>query len=290
MVAHSPLAAIGFSFKHWGDMMHSATDVRSAAIDWSDFAAHHRRIRSPLRPSPQDVSNFQYAIRGNDSRVLLLGVTPELSGLGQNLVAADGSPRMIEQVWPGDDDNRRAILADWQSLPFGASSFHAVVGDGSLNVVADGLAALLLEIKRVLMPSGVAAFRTFCSPEIPESLDCIADDVRGGWSGNFHALKWRIAMAAAARQGSCTIPVEEIKKAFEDMFADRNALCEITGWSMSDIATIDYYDVAGYRLGFPSERNMREIARQCGFSISITQSTGYPLADRCPIIVLSPTD
>jgi hypothetical protein len=71
-------------------------------------------------------------------------------------------------------------------------------GDGSLNAIAGNLPALLREIRRVLVPRGVGAFRTFCAPEFPESLGTIRHDVEYGWQGNFHALKWRIAMALAA--------------------------------------------------------------------------------------------
>jgi hypothetical protein len=59
---------------------------------------------------------------------MLLGVTPQLAGLGGDLVAVDNSPKMLAQVWPGDAADRRAILADWTALPFAAGEFDAVIG------------------------------------------------------------------------------------------------------------------------------------------------------------------
>jgi SAM-dependent methyltransferase len=202
---------------------------------------------------------------------VLLGVTPELAVLGTKLTAVDGSARMIEKVWLGDDKRRRAICADWLALPSATATVDAVVGDGSLNAIAGNLPALLREIRRVLVPRGVGAFRTFCAPEFP---------VEYGWQGNFHALKWRIAMALAANAAEWTIAVEEVRLAFNTMFPDRLSLCDTTGWSGAEVATIDYYDGAGHSIGFSPVSRLREIAMQVFSSVQIISARGYPLAER----------
>jgi hypothetical protein len=84
---------------------------------WRNFAGVYGRLRPPLRPSPIDVANLSRAISHDDKRILLLGVTPELSVLGRELTAVDNSPSMLARVWPGDQTLRRAVIGDWTNLP-----------------------------------------------------------------------------------------------------------------------------------------------------------------------------
>lgn len=223
------------------------------------------------------------AIGGNDGRVLLLGVTPELSVLGRELVATDNTPRMIERVWPGDNDRRRAILADWTRLPFEDGAFDSVIGDGSLNSAPEDVENILAEASRLLRSGGCAAFRTFCAPEQPESLGTIQSDP--GSSGNVHALKWRIAMALAASLPRATVPVRAILEAFNAMFPDRAALGSATGWTVDEISTLDAYEGAGHSLGFPTAAMVGDWAPPYFEEVAVISSSGYPLAERCPILV-----
>jgi SAM-dependent methyltransferase len=255
-----------------------------AGPDWHHFPALHARLASPLRPAPGDVAGFRRAIEGGDGKVLLLGVTPELSVLGQSLVAVDASPRMIERVWPGDSDGRRAILGEWSALPFENGSFDAVIGDGSLNSAPDRLERVLAEAKRVLAPSGRAVFRLFCSPELPESLSAIEADVAAGRGGNIHALKWRIAMALAAARPDAVVFARSILAEFNRMFPGRDRLAAATGWSREEIATLDAYVDADHSLGFWTLSRTIGIAASYFASASVTGGEGYPLAERCPIV------
>src|ERR1044071_10147553 len=100
-------------------------DLSLTGAGWRNFAEVFGRLAPPLRPSPTDVANLGRAIAHEDKRILLLGVTPELSVLGRELTAVDNSPRMLAHVWPGDRECRRAILGDWTDLPFADGSFHA---------------------------------------------------------------------------------------------------------------------------------------------------------------------
>lgn len=251
--------------------------------EWRNFVTVFDRLRPPLRPAPSDVARFRSALGPDAGRILLLGVTPELAGLGTHLVAVDNSPRMIARVWPGDTDGRRAVLADWTALPFEDGSFDAVVGDGSLNSAANQLEEVLAEAARLLRPGGKAAFRCFCSPEAPEPLEAIARDVDA--SGNVHALKWRIAVAIAAGWPGRVVRVSEILASFNSLVPDRAALAAKTGWSLDEIATLDAYDGADHSLGFPTVGDLLERARNLFRAGSVVRSEGYPLADRCPLIV-----
>ena len=228
---------------------------------------------------------MRHAISSLPGRVLLLGVTPELAVLGRELVAVDNSPAMLEHVWPGDTDSRRAVLADWADLPFNDSEFDAVIGDGSLNSAPEQVEQVLGEAKRVLSTTGRAVFRLFCSPEEPEPLQSIQEDVLGGWTGNVHALKWRIAMSLASQRPRSTVPVEAILQAFDEMFPDRTKLAACTGWSLDEIATLDAYRGADHSLGFPTLSELLDRAAPYFSSAVVKHGSGYPLAHRCPTIV-----
>ncbi len=252
---------------------------------WRNFASVYGRLGPPLRPSTGDVANFRRAIYSAEQPILLLGVTPELSVLGTQLTAVDNSPRMVANVWPGDTEARCAMIADWTNLPFSDGSFDLVIGDGSLNSAPEQVDDVLTEAKRVLAPAGKAAFRLFCGPEHPETLDSIAADVAGPWSGNLHALKWRIAMTLAASQSNAIIAVAEILDAFNRMFPDREALSARTGWPGDDISTLDAYSGADHSLGFPTLSTFRRMLERHFSDVSVLFATDYPLAERCPTVI-----
>jgi SAM-dependent methyltransferase len=240
-----------------------------------------------LRPSSSDVANVELAIAGSRGRVLLLGVTPELSVLGESLIAVDNSPRMIEAVWPGDSARCRAIVGDWTDLPFKDGTFDSVIGDGSLNSAPEGVEQVIGEIRRVLRSGGRAVFRMFCSPDEPESLSSIVEEMDAGWDGNLHALKWRIAMSLAASTPNAIVPVQTILETFNDMFPDRAKLASTTGWSSEEIATLDAYSGADHNIGFPTLREIVDVATPHLRHRSVLPGVGYPLAERCPTVVWS---
>ena len=281
-------------FRHCEGRVHRRTAVVANSVssrplaappEWRNFAGVFARLRPPLRPTPSDVETMRRAIAGRDRRVLLLGVTPELSVLGTELVAIDNSPRMIDRVWPGDSARCRAVLGDWTGLPFSDSTFDAVIGDGSLNSAGEGLERVLADVQRVLAPGGKATFRIFASPESPETLADIQRDADSGGAGNVHALKWRIAMSLAALAPGAVVPVAAILAEFNRMFPDRALLSSRTGWSEQEIATLDAYVGADHALAFPTATRMLEIAGPHLGSAEVAHGSGYPLADRCPTMV-----
>lgn len=255
--------------------------------EWKNFAGVFDKLGPPLRPSPSDVANVERGMAGLDGHVLLLGVTPELAVLGKQLVAVDNSPRMIERVWPGDTERRRAMVGDWTELPFEDRIFDAVIGDGSLNSAPEVMEQVLREVARVLRPGGHAAFRIFSSPETPETLGQIERDLDQGWPGNLHALKWRIAMSLAASMPNSIIPVRTILQSFNEMFPDRPRLAARAGWPLEEIATLDAYCGADHAMGFPTLPAILDLAAPHLVHPSVLPGAGYPLAERCPTVVWS---
>ena len=218
---------------------------------------------------------------------MLLGVTPQLARLGNDLVAVDNSPKMLAQVWPGGAANRRAMLADWTDLPFAAGEFGAVIGDAPLNAAPHHAEIVVAEVSRVLAPNGRFAFRAFCSPEKPESLEAIRAEALAGRVGNLHALKWRIAMALAASRPAAIVAVVDILASFNALFPDRSELAGRTGWSMAEIETLDAYVGAEHSLSFPTLQSVIDLVNSQFSGVGVTSVEGYPLAERCPTIVCS---
>src|SRR5436190_23889739 len=89
---------------------------RVATSHWEEYHRRWARIGPPLRPDPDVVRAFEDAITGHDERVLLLGVTQELAGLGKHLTAIDRNEGQVANVWPGNNARREAKLGDWSAL------------------------------------------------------------------------------------------------------------------------------------------------------------------------------
>lgn len=251
---------------------------------WRNFAGVYRRLGPPLRPSSSDVERIRRALAADADRLLLLGVTPELSVLGRELVAVDNCSRMLAEVWPGDGQDRRAMIADWTNLPFGDCEFDAAIGDGCLNSAPEHVEQVLDEVARVIVPDGKLIFRAFCAPARTEDLSAIKDDPGTGGSGNFHALKLRIGMALAPSRAGAAVLVSDILAAFDSIFPDRLKLASQCGWSLEEIATIDAYNGADHKLGFLTLESLLAVLRSRFADVVVLKAAGYSLADRCPTI------
>lgn len=256
-------------------------------VPWKNFADFYSRLEPPLTPTPGDVDAIRQSLPPEARRILLLGVTPHLAGVGPDLVAVDNSPKMLAQVWPGDGEGRRALLADWTDLPFDEETFDAVIGDAPLNAAPHHAERVLAEVTRTLRHDGRFVFRAFCSPADNESLETIRNDVSTGWAGNFHALKWRIAMALAASRPAAIVAVADILAAFDSLFPDRSKLALQTGWDVDTIATIDAYIGAEHSLSFPTLQSLVDLVGFRFSDIRVIAAEGYPLAERCPTLVCS---
>lgn len=264
---------------------------------WERHSQHWSHVGPPLKPSAQDAEFILQALgpclteRPDPCRVVILGVTPELVGLpwpGQvHLLAFDHSARMIAEVWsPNPAVPSFVQEADWRRLPLDTLSIHAVVGDGSLNVLPDFDAYLhvLGELYRVMAPEARLVLRCFIRPDHAESLSTIKDAVVAGEVGNFHALKWRIAMSLASVTAGA-VAVTDIHDTFQELFPDRVRLCRLTGWSAPQVNTIEAYRSALTRYTFPTLQEMKRLTAPY-FDLQLACFGDYVLAERCPTLTL----
>lgn len=224
--------------------------------------------------------------------VLTLGVTPELAvfpwAAEVHLTAVDASAEMIQNVWPGDTANRKAVLGNWLEMPLPDASFDLILTDTGLALVTgeEKLRALGREFRRVLRKNGRAAMRHFARPSAPESLESIVRATETGQLRNFHELKLRLLMATEAEQKGHGVLLTDVYDCFQRLFPDRETLAKRLGCDLVTIATIEAYRGKDTRYAFSS---LTELAHAFdGFSLVPGPSGSYPAAGICPVFSLTP--
>jgi SAM-dependent methyltransferase len=264
---------------------------------WARHAAQWAKVGSPLRPVGEDVDLYWRAITSAvadadlaTARVLLLGVTPELTSLpwprASRLVACDLSRDMLRAIWPlgrFPGECAGALNADWQSLPLGSGACNVVVGDGSLSVFSRGedCRRCAQELGRVLRPGGCLVLRLFCQPSVPESSEQVLADLSGGRVGNFHAFKWRLVMAVHAESESACLG--DIWARWESAFPDPRLPAALAGWPFDAVATLEAYRNAAARYGFFGLEDVRTMLAP-EFEFLDAAWPRYELGERCPIV------
>jgi len=255
---------------------------------WNAIRHHWQLLGPPLRPPPEAVAAYERELDLRDADVVLLGVTPELAGLGATMLAVDESANMIAGIWPGDTLTRRAVIGDWLDLPIGPASSEAVIGDGCLSVMSgsDARLALFRSIARVLKPRARAAIRLFASPAKPESPETVRALALSGAIATFHELKWRIVMLETGGAPDFAIPVKAIVGRFDALFPDRKELSERTGWALPVIGTIDVYESSSAVYSFAPAAAILDEAKAYFGDVNVASTGTYGLAERCPLLVL----
>lgn len=244
-------------------------------------------LTPPLRPHANVISVYRAAFAGRTGRMLLLGVTPELADIAPDLVAVDRNAPMIANIWPGDTERRYAVLGEWHKLDFPDASFANCVGDLSLVSQPYPHEALdcAREVARVLEWGGRFACRVILPPERAESEAELRDAALSGQIRNFHAFKLRLGMSLAARQPQPQINVEALMDTFNAMFADRDELVRITGWSRGQVDTIDYYRGSKVVHAFPIREQLLSLLSPVFKRIEFVPTSGYELSERSQLLI-----
>ncbi len=270
------------------------------AIDhWKDHARQWSLVGPPLRPCPEDAARVEMesvpwlgTLSRTSPGVLVLGVTPELTGLpfspGTRVIAVDNSIHMIRALWRGPGSNgHRAVCADWRSLPLSPGSIDLTLADGSLSALPypDGYDALAAGLRR-LMPAGSrCVIRCFMQIEPRETVDQVFSDLTRHRIGNFHILKWRLAMALqpSLEEG---VAVGSVWEAFHARWGSLGEFARLFGWPLDEVRTIEVYRGVPTRYTFPTETEHRAFFARAGFAIVKWLVPAYELGERCPTLVL----
>jgi len=255
---------------------------------WNAIRKHWQLLGSPLRPPPEVVETYERELDLARSHVVMLGVTPELTGFGASMTAVDESADMIAGIWPGDTERRRAVQGDWFDLPLPTASVEALIGDGCLSVIggAEYRRALFSSVARALKTDGRAGIRLYASPEIRDDPQAVRALALAGGASTFHDLKWRVAMTAIGNAPDYTIPVTGIRDQFDRLFPDRGELSARTGWDLPVIGTIDVYRNSSVIYSFAPAAALVEEAEVFFNDVRLASTGRYGLAERCPLLML----
>lgn len=259
---------------------------------WNAYAARWSLIGPPLRPSPADVDYVKGSVRRllsestEGQRALLLGVTPELAQIDWRpplrLLAVDRSAGMVEGVWPGDTETRRAMVGDWLDLKPSDGAFSLVLGDGVFSLLdyPDGYARLARQLARLTRPGGLLSLRSFCRTEPYEAPDAVFAALLAGRIGNFHVFKWRLAMALQGEE-TLGVKLDDIWTTLAARFPSLQQLAEQCGYPAEEVGTIEGYRGVQDRYSFSSEGEI-VAALSPAFELIETWRPSYELGERCP--------
>lgn len=267
---------------------------------WNRHSAQWQNVGPPLRPCGQDLALLRRVLEEQCTtrgwillRALLLGVTPEIATMDwpgdTRLLALDRHRGMIASVWPGDGIVDAAVVcADWTRMPVRDGQCEVVVSDccySSLDY-PKGYWTLTSELHRVLKAGGLFAMRAFVRPERREPVETVIDDLLRGRIGNFHVLKWRLAMGL---HGDLTAGVRlaDIWNAWNRSVAKPDLLARQLGWPINVIRTIDAYQALETRYTFPTLEELRHTL-STQFTETACVFPEYELGDRCPTLAFEP--
>lgn len=255
---------------------------------WDRLVDTAATMGPPQTPPPAVVARLAAALAGRPGPFVLLGVTPALAGVAAPLLACDLNPAMVARLWPGDGPGRRAIVADWACLPLAAGGAGGVVGDGAFNALSSiaAVAAVLAELRRVLARGGVAAVRLFARPEAPEPLARRLARCAAGSCTSLNALRWEIAHALAEPPGFA-VPVAAILAAAEAALGPIGTFAAARG--LEGARHFEAYRGASARYLFPTRAALAAQAAAAGLDCRCEETLGYPGAEHCPIVHLSPS-
>src|SRR5207244_1706187 len=160
---------------------------------------------------------------GGAPRVLLLGVTPEIYGLGwpegHEFVAVDQTRTMIDHVWPGRSD--QIIEANWLELPLPRGSKDLAFCDGGLHLLGYPSAQRLMvdRLHDVVAPGGRCIFRLFAVSARKETSDQVLKNLFAGRIPNLNVLKLCLGMALQ-ESPETGIEVHEIWRVLSEQASD----------------------------------------------------------------------
>jgi len=257
------------------------------ASHWDNHSQQWGKVEAPLRPTQQVVSKLCEGLTSQINPVLVLGVTPELTGALIKVVAVDRSISMIKRLWPGNSPNKRVVCADWLEMKFEDEVFSGAIGDGCLTVLGgpQQAQAFFNNLKMVLSNGTPFRLRAFLRPDNPWTLDELRYTCQDPGDINFHAFKWMLAMHKAS-QNHDLVSVSSLLDDFNHYWPDRKVLAAKTGWDLTSIKTIDAYHGSEDIYWFPTSSAITELASKTFNKVRLEALGGYPLSMQCPILTM----
>ena len=245
---------------------------------WADRSRAWGRNGPPLQPNQEIIDCFASLIP-TTANIILMGVTPQIADAYTHVTAVEREPAMIERVWPGNTETKRAILENWLTVDLPENHYDGIIGDGSINMLdLKDVEFMLNKAQRLLKPGGVFACRMFTRPDKPITMERLHAEARNP-TVNFSAYRRLIPMYIAAQNGP-VVPVKLIVNLFDQMFPDRTIL----PWTAEQMSTMEPYRTSESTTWFPTRDEILKLAPKGSRYI---ESGTYDIADTCPILTFS---
>jgi SAM-dependent methyltransferase len=245
---------------------------------WAERSRTWGRNGPPLQPNQEIVDCFASLIPIT-ANIILMGVTPQIANAYTHVTAVDREPAMIENVWPGNSETKRAINDNWLTVELPEGHYDGIIGDGSINMLEiKDVEFMLNKAKRLLRPGGVFACRMFTRPDEPITMERLLAEAKHP-TVNFSAYRRLVPMYIAEQNGP-VVPVRLIAELFDQMFPDRSQL----PWTAEQMSTMDAYRTSDATTWFPTRQEILDLAPTGSRYI---ESGTYDIADTCPILTFT---
>jgi len=245
---------------------------------WADRSRNWGRNGPPLQPNQEIIDCFASLVPLS-ANILLMGVTPQIAEAYTHVTAVEREPAMIERVWPGNSETKRAILDNWLTVDLPENHYDGIIGDGSINMLdLKDVEFMLNKAKKLLRPGGVFACRMFTRLDEPITKERLHAEAANP-TVNFSAYRRLIPMYLAAQNGP-VVPVKLIVNLFDQMFPDRTIL----PWTAEQMSTMEPYRTSESTTWFPTRDEILDLAPKGSRYI---ESGTYDIADTCPILTFT---
>ena len=107
----------------------------STTTHWAARSLTYGQSGPPLNPNQEIIDGF-ISLAPVSGHILLLGVTAKIHAAYTHITAVDYSPAMIERVWPGNTPTKQVQEGNWLTVDLPVGTFDAILGDGSVNMLA----------------------------------------------------------------------------------------------------------------------------------------------------------
>ena len=246
---------------------------------WADRSRNWGKNGPPLQPNQEIIDCFASLVP-TSANILLLGVTPQIATAYTHVTAVDREPAMIENVWPGNTETKRAILDNWLTVALAENYYDGIIGDGSINMLSypEDVDFMLGKALSLLRPGGVFACRMFTRPDENITLERLLAEVKTP-TVNFSAYRRLIPMYLAVEHGPL-VPVRLIVELFDQLFPDRSLL----PWTAEQMSTLEPYRKSEATTWFPTRSEILALAPEGSRYI---ESGTYDISDTCPILTFT---
>jgi SAM-dependent methyltransferase len=250
---------------------------------WAARSQHWGTLGPPLVPH-QDVIDAYTALIPTDKQILMLGVTPQIANAYTHVTSVDYSPSMIEHVWPGNTETKRAIEDDWLTVGLDDNQFEGLLGDGSINMVGypDDIKFLFERSYRWLKPDGTFAMRFFTRPAEHITREYLLAEAANP-TVSFSSFRRLLPMYIAANEGNSCIRTARMLEVFDELFPDRSVL----KWNPEHIPTIDSYRGTVASTWFPTRQEILDFVHPDAKDVRFVDAGTYEIANTCPILTFN---